>query len=67
MFDSLALSAYSPVLLFSCDIDLRVFHIPGENNLIADALSCGLFHVASQAHLGLCIFSFQPPRLAPGY
>jgi hypothetical protein len=72
MFDSLTLSAYSPVLLFSCerliccDIDLRVFHIPGDNNLVADALSCGLFHVASQAHLGLSIFSFQPPPLFPG-
>jgi hypothetical protein len=74
MFDSLKASTpYNPILFFSCatlvthSIDLRVFHIPGDQNTIADALSRGLPHVALLAQPRLRIFAFRPPDLHPGH
>jgi hypothetical protein len=73
IFDSLrASSTYNPILLYTCallmthSVDLRVFHIAGDCNVVADALLRGLFHVALQAQPRLQIFSFQPPLLQPG-
>ncbi|KAI0059317.1 hypothetical protein BV25DRAFT_1809297 [Artomyces pyxidatus] len=64
---------YNDILLFAARllirsrIDLRVFHIPGEQNTIADALSRGLFDIAFQYAPGLKLYSFQPPRVTLGY
>ncbi|KAJ3727532.1 hypothetical protein C8R42DRAFT_340177 [Lentinula raphanica] len=44
------------------DIDLRVIHIKGEDNLVADAISRGDFLKASQLAPGIFIKLFQPPR-----
>ena len=73
IFNSLKASGtYNPILLFSCglllqqDIDLHVFHIPGDLNVVTDALSCTLLHVAAQHAPCLQVFSFQPPSLSPG-
>jgi hypothetical protein len=74
IFNSLKASGtYNPILLFSCrilleqDIDLRVYHIPGDLNVVADALSRALLHVAAQHAPRLQLFSFQPPLLSPGH
>jgi len=68
MFHSLkALERYSDLLLFavrillSSHISLRVFHIDGINNIVADALSRTLFDVALTHHPGPLIRLFQPP------
>jgi len=73
MFDSLrASSIYNPILLSTCallmshSMDLRVFHIAGDRNVVADALSRGLVHVAMLAQPRLRLSSFQPPPLVPG-
>jgi hypothetical protein len=74
MFDSLrASSTYNPILFSTCgalishSVDLRVFHIAGDRNVVADALSRGLAHVALQTQPQLQLFSFQPPPLQPGH
>jgi hypothetical protein len=53
-------------ILIDSGISLRVFHIPGERNAIADALSRSMFDTVrtQQPHLKLAIF--QPPRLDAG-
>ncbi|KAI0083139.1 hypothetical protein BDY19DRAFT_987963 [Irpex rosettiformis] len=62
MFDS-----FSAVeLLIASRIDLRVWHIPGEQNTIADALSRQLFSVIAQYAPFLRISSFTPPRVTSG-
>ena len=73
IFDSLrATSTYNPILHFCCQllihstISLCVFHVPGEGNVVADALSCSLFAVASQHQPCLQLFSFTPPVLLLG-
>lgn len=74
MFDSLKASVtYNPILFFSCgtlithSMDLRVFHIPGDQNTVADALSRELFHVALHAQPRLRVFAFVPLPLQPGH
>ncbi len=69
MFDShRALPGFDELLLRACDlliatnIDLRVWHIPGHHNTVADALSRGLFTVARQYAPDLAISTFIPPR-----
>jgi hypothetical protein len=52
--------------LLESGINLRVFHIPGENNVIADALSRGQFHLARHLQPGISIRLFSPPRDALG-
>ena len=44
---------------------LHVLHIPGDENIIVNALSCVCFLVTLQLELEptLTLFSFQPPRL----
>jgi hypothetical protein len=48
--------------LLNAGIDLRVFHIPGKHNIIADALSHGQFRLACELQPGISIQSFSPPR-----
>ena len=54
IFSSLRASwTYNPILFFcrillECDFNLRVYHVPGDDNVVADALSRGLLHGAGQ-------------------
>ena len=41
---------------------LRVFHITGTENTVADAVSHGLFHMASAIHPHLQFHNFKPPQ-----
>ena len=73
MFHSLkAGEGYNCLLLFAARLllpqttALRVFHIAGTDNTVADALSRGLHHVASNLHPNLQVRSFKPPRDAMG-
>jgi hypothetical protein len=82
MFNSLrALPEYNCILkasvdiLLECDFQLRVLHIAGESNDVADALSRADFMRALRLRPGLTIKSFEPfiridrrqlpPRLQP--
>ncbi|KAJ3738059.1 hypothetical protein EV360DRAFT_90880 [Lentinula raphanica] len=69
IFNSLsALPLYNPILIQTVDIliehhiDLRVIHIPGSENAVADALSRSDFELAQSLQPGLSIQPFQPPR-----
>src|SRR5882724_1489585 len=69
MFNSLrAQEGYNDILLFivciliSSKISLHIFHVPGADNCVADALSCHLFNMALMLSPGLNIHHFQPPR-----
>lgn len=48
--------------LMASSIDLRVFHIPGEDNIIADLLSRRLYSQALQHLPSLRILHFTPPQ-----
>jgi len=65
--------AYNELLLFIMHIlittksSLHVFHIPGADNVIADALSCNLPMVAAASLPGLNIhIFFEPPHSMMG-
>jgi hypothetical protein len=45
------------------DFSLRVLHIPGKANVVADVLSCVRFSVALQAEPYLKMSTFHPPGL----
>ncbi|CDO68213.1 hypothetical protein BN946_scf184913.g3 [Trametes cinnabarina] len=69
IFDSFrATPSFDELLLCACDtliasgIDLRVWHIAGHYNSVADTLSRGLFHVALQYAPSLSIATFIPPQ-----
>ena len=73
MFNSLhALPAYNPILITATDlllasgIKLRVFHVPRDENKVADALS--RLDISSARHFqpGLAIANFSPPRFTLG-
>ena len=73
IFNSLAcLPEYNHLLRRSVDIalanelDLRVLHVPGEQNVVADALSRCLFSVALDSAPQLKISPFQPPQWTLG-
>lgn len=73
MFDSFRAKApYVDILLAAVeilihqDVDLRVWHIPGERNVIADALSRQLFSTVAQYASHLKVNTFQPPRVTSG-
>jgi hypothetical protein len=63
-------SEFNPLLRFCIDIflrkqlNVRVLHIPGEKNEVADAISRHDFTKASKLAPGLQIFEFQPPQCA---
>jgi hypothetical protein len=63
-YNSILLSAAE--ILMSHDVDLRVHHIAGERNVVADALSRSMFNVANQYAPGIRVHQFQPPRLTLG-
>jgi len=69
MFNSLrAQEGYNDILLFvmwlliEMKISLQVFHVPGTDNIMADALSHNLPGTASSLLPGLRIHLFQPPH-----
>ncbi|KAF9039505.1 hypothetical protein BDZ89DRAFT_1214432 [Hymenopellis radicata] len=73
IFDTLrALPDYNPILKAAVDIrirsniDLRVVHISGELNTVADALSRDYLDVAQSLVPNLYIDTFKPPRLTLG-
>ena len=53
-------------LLIEHDIDLRVFHVSGVDNIVADHLSRLRDDEAGHCAPGITISSFQPPRNALG-
>jgi len=55
------IKAAAETLLLS-NIDLRVFHISGKNNVVADLLSRRLYAEARSISPSLKIHHFQPPR-----
>ena len=63
---------YNHLLLFAIRLllpqttSLIVFHIAGTENTAADAVSCGLFHIASAIHPDLRFHNFKPPQDAMG-
>jgi hypothetical protein len=73
IFNSLAcLPDYNQILrravdiVLAHDINLRVLHVPGEQNTVADALSRCLFSTALDIVPGLKISPFQPPQWTLG-
>ena len=73
MFNTLhALPAYNPILITAVDflitsnVQLRVFHIPRNENKVADALSRLDPVTAGQLHPGLAVTKFSPPRFTLG-
>ena len=73
MFNTLhALPAYNQILITATDllitsgIQLRVFHIPREDNKVADALSRLDVVAARRLQPGLAVGTFSPPRFTLG-
>ena len=60
---------YNPILIDAADISivsgihLRVLHIPGNLNYVADVISHKKFSLAQQYAPGIAISSFLPPQL----
>ena len=58
---------YNTIIFFAVEIllqsktSLQVFHVPGVQNMVADALSRMMVHVAVTLHPHLDVRSFQPP------
>lgn len=50
-------------ILIDNDFSLRVLHVPGEENVVADALSRVRFSVALDREPELKLFAFQPPGM----
>ncbi|KAJ7081228.1 hypothetical protein C8R44DRAFT_895100 [Mycena epipterygia] len=53
-------------LLVAHHVDLRVLHIPGEDNKVADAISREIFILAYTIIPDLIITAFQPPQCTMG-
>ena len=73
MFNSLhALPAYNPILITATDLlicsgmQLRVFHIPRNDNKVADALSRCDIDTACRLQPGIVVTQFSPPRFTLG-
>ena len=66
------LPRYNGILISTADalinekLNLRVLHITGDLNFIADAISQNNFALAKQYVPGIIISSFTPPRLTLG-
>ncbi|KAI6013552.1 hypothetical protein EDC04DRAFT_2579272, partial [Pisolithus marmoratus] len=63
-YNWLLLSAVDTLL--DRDLDLRVFYIPGKENVVADHLSRGRISDALSISPGLVVLVFEPPRDALG-
>ena len=57
---------YTVTLLITHNVSLRVVHVPGVENSVADALSRFENKRAMHACPGLTISTFQPPRISMG-
>ena len=63
------LPSYNPLLKAAVDIlicndySLWVLHVPGEENIVADALSCVRFSIALNSEPNLKLDIFHPPVL----
>lgn len=73
VFNSLRVSpSYNPILksaidvMVECAVDVRVDHIPGELNVIADALSRGKLALVRERVPDVTLFHLTPPRDALG-
>ena len=73
MFNTLhALPSHNPLLISSINarsctsLDVRVCHVPGEKNIIADAILHHNFELATQLVPNLAIYPFTPPQDALG-
>jgi hypothetical protein len=73
IFNSLRADAvFNPIVLTACDwvwptrCALRVFHVPGYLNSIADALSRFDHHALCSLSPALTVLPFQPPRFTLG-
>jgi hypothetical protein len=73
IFHSLrALPPYNPILRVTVDaimshgLSLRVVHVPGEENVVADHLSRLENRLAFAACPGLTLSTFEPPRIPLG-
>jgi len=53
-------------LLLDFDVELRVFHIAGEDNVVADALSRFRFDIIAMYSPLLRVLQFQPPQMMLG-
>jgi hypothetical protein len=69
IFNSLrCLPEFNPLLKYCVDIflnkkfDVRILHILGTRNVVADAILCRDFDKAQQLVPGLTITAFQPPH-----
>ena len=59
--DNIPLMLYAVELMMDQNINIQVVHILGSENLVADALSCSLFHTAINHEPALQVSSFTPP------
>ncbi|KAF5343376.1 hypothetical protein D9758_015628 [Tetrapyrgos nigripes] len=73
MFNSLhAKPDYNPLLitamntLLDNNLQLRVLHIPGSENVIADAISRSNFDIVASKHPESTLHIFSPPELSSG-
>ena len=73
MFNTLrAQPTYNPLVMTAVDlaldlrVEFRVFHIPGDDNIVADAISRFLPGVLDTYAPLLRIQPFEPPRLTLG-
>ena len=53
-------------LVLNFGVEFCVFHIPGENNIVADALSHFCFNTLATFAPLLQTLQFQPPQLMLG-
>ncbi|KAF5339663.1 hypothetical protein D9758_015593 [Tetrapyrgos nigripes] len=73
IFNSLhAKPDYNPLLitavniLLDNNIQLRVLHVPGNDNIIADAISCSNFDILDSKAPTATLHTFSPPELSSG-
>ena len=52
--------------ILRADIDVRVLHIAGVDNVVADRLSRGQFRTLASSHPDLQVLPYEPPVSLPG-